>query len=211
MCDKPNKRGEKLTSLTTGTGETTRQHMLQAAEKRRDQGMLLRMLFYTDLFASEAKYHRSCYGHYISERNVKAAAEKAAKATSEKVVLEKSQTASDEALHLIYLEMNSTVLSKKKSVLLLSDLQSRFTEILRDKTGDSETSGLSSWKLKEKLRDHFGCKMVFIPQSGKSNLVCPKDVIVRDALKKVTELSMEISDQGEFEAIQNAQEDDTQV
>ena len=38
-----------------------------------------------------------------------------------------------------------------------------------------------------------------------------KDVTVGDALKKVTELSMEISDQGEFEAVQNAQEDDTLV
>ena len=132
--------------------------MLQAAEKRRDQGMLLRMLFYTDLYSSVEKCHSSFYGHYISERNVKVAAEKAAKAASEKVVLEKSQTASDEALHLLYLEMNSAVFSKKKSVLLPSDLQSRFTEILRDKTGDSETSGLSSWKLKEKLRDHFGGK-----------------------------------------------------
>ena len=33
----------------------------------------MRMLCYLDLFASDAKYNRNCYSHYISDRNIKAA------------------------------------------------------------------------------------------------------------------------------------------
>lgn len=210
VCDKVYKKGEKLTPITTGTGESTRQHMLRAAEQRHDHRMRARMLFYTELFASDAKYHRTCYTHYISERNIRAAANKAAKATQE-VVHEMPQSTSDEALRLLCIEMSSTVFSRKKSVVFLSELQSRFTEILREKTGESDRSGFTSWRLKEKLKAHFGDRIIFIPQSGKSDLVCSKDVTIGDALKKVNELHMAISDQGEFEAFPVAEDSDSQV
>ena len=67
ICGRSQKRNEKLTSITTGTGSSTRQRVLNAAEARNDHQMRLRMLAYPDLFAYDAKYHRSCYGHYISE------------------------------------------------------------------------------------------------------------------------------------------------
>ena len=34
------------------------------------------MLCHPDLFAFDAKYHRSCYLHYVSERNIRAARSK---------------------------------------------------------------------------------------------------------------------------------------
>ena len=113
VCGKVYKRGEKLTPITTGTGESTRQHMLSAAEERQDQDMRARMLFHTELFADDAKYHRKCYTHYISDRNIKAAVRKAAKATQE-ITDEMSHSASNETLQLLCDEMCNTVFSKKK-------------------------------------------------------------------------------------------------
>ncbi|KAJ8964633.1 hypothetical protein NQ314_004742 [Rhamnusium bicolor] len=34
--------------------------------------MISKLSGYEDLFAYDAKYHRSCYSHYISQRNIKA-------------------------------------------------------------------------------------------------------------------------------------------
>ena len=47
--------------------------MLDAAIGRNDHCIQMRMLAHTDLFAYDAKYHRTCYAAYISEKNIKAA------------------------------------------------------------------------------------------------------------------------------------------
>lgn len=56
-----------VASITTDTGKSTRQRVLPAAAKL------------NDLFAFDAKYHRSCYGHYINDCNIKAACSKTAR------------------------------------------------------------------------------------------------------------------------------------
>lgn len=76
ICGKLSRRGEKLTQITTGTGEGTRQKVLSAALFRDDPVMQMRMLAHPDLFAFDAKYHRSCYAAYISKQNVSAAKRK---------------------------------------------------------------------------------------------------------------------------------------
>lgn len=209
VCGKVYKRGQKLTPVSTGTGQSTRQHMLSAAEQRQDHQMRGRMLFFTELFANDAKYHRTCYTHYISQRNIKAAVNQATKATHD-ITDEISQSACNKALQLLCDEMCSTVFSKKKSVVFLSELHSRFTEILREKS-ESEQCRITSWRLKEKLKQNFEDQIVFIPQSGKSDLVCSKDVTIGDALKKVNKLHMGISEQGKFEALSVPEDSDSQV
>ena len=166
--------------------------MLNAAEARNDHQLRLRMLAYPDLFAYDSKYHRSCYGHFISERNVNAAKEKAETM--------KSQTVYDRCFNKLCSELEKTVFSKEKSVALLSELQSRFVELL-EQTGDRDidAQSYSSWKLKQKLKTKFGHDIVFISQCGKSDSVCCKSVTVGDALKKATELQIHIDEQGECE------------
>ena len=66
-----------MTQITTGTGEGTRQKVLNAALTRGDLVAQMRMLAHPDLFAFDAKYHRSCYAKYISARNVSAGKRKA--------------------------------------------------------------------------------------------------------------------------------------
>ena len=63
--------------MSTGTGKATRSKVLAASEERLDEEVKLRMLSYPDLFAFDAKYHRNCCSHHISERNIKAAGKKA--------------------------------------------------------------------------------------------------------------------------------------
>ena len=46
---------------------------LEAAQKRHDAIVYHRMLSCPDLFVFDAKYHRSCYTHFISTRNIFAA------------------------------------------------------------------------------------------------------------------------------------------
>ena len=68
----------KLTQISTGTGETTHSKVLLAAAKERmDEEIKMCMLCYPDLFAFDAKYHCTCYSHYILDRNIKAPLSKA--------------------------------------------------------------------------------------------------------------------------------------
>ena len=85
-------------------------------------------------------------------------------------------------------------------MVLLSELQSRFTEIVRDLSdGDVDIQGYSSWKLKEKLRQCFGLDIVFISQPGKSDFVCSSTVTVGDALQRAREFRVQVDEQGECE------------
>ena len=47
--------------------------MLRAASDRLDEDVHLRILSCPDLFAYDAKYHKICLAHYISDRNIAAA------------------------------------------------------------------------------------------------------------------------------------------
>ena len=77
----------------------------------------------------------------------------------------KSQTVYDRCFNKLCSELEKTVFSKKKSVALLNELQSRFVEFL-EQTGDRDidAQSYSSWKLKQKLKTKFGHDILFILQ-----------------------------------------------
>ena len=62
------------------------------------------MLSYPDLFAYDAKYHRSCYSRYISPRNIKADRSKAK--------LEKAMNVHDKAVLSLSEEIERTIFFK---------------------------------------------------------------------------------------------------
>ena len=80
--------------------------MLDAAIERNDHCMQIRMLAHTDLFAYDARYHRTCYAAYISEKNIKAA-----KAKTEAIQLTVSDSKAFDQLsrneHLGFLQNNT--------------------------------------------------------------------------------------------------------
>lgn len=73
ICGKATLRPEPLIPIPTGTGAGTRDKVLQAAVERFDDDVHFRLLSCPDLFAYDAKYHKSCLSHYISKRNIAAA------------------------------------------------------------------------------------------------------------------------------------------
>ena len=80
--------------------------------------IILRMTSYPDLFAFDAKYHRSCLAHHLSEHNICAA--------QRKVAEYKKDSSCDQAFIEIVDEIQNTLLSKKKSVTTLSQIKVNF-------------------------------------------------------------------------------------
>lgn len=59
-------------NIFIGTGKATYQKIISAARNRNDIDMISKLSGYEDLFAFDAKYHKSCYSQYISKRNINA-------------------------------------------------------------------------------------------------------------------------------------------
>ena len=91
-------------------------------------------------------------------------------------------------------------MSKTTSITTLSVLNELFVAIsaeVNSKTNESCTT--CTWRLKEKLQKHFGEKISFIVQPGKSDLVCSRDITMSEALKHVVKLQLHVNEIGECE------------
>ncbi len=191
ICGKASTRPEPLTAITTGTGASTRDKVLHAASERLDEDEHLRLLSYPDLFAYDAKYHRSCLGHYISERNITAARRRKES--------EKQTNVYDKAFLKLTEDIDKTVLSKDMKVRTLNSLADSYNDIL--KTLSKEEDGTvvqhktyASWKLKGKLIEHYKDRLVFVPCPGKSDLVCSENMPVGYAVREAAQLTDKTED-----------------
>lgn len=190
ICGKPpNPRGsaEKLTAITTDTGLSTREKVLNAAERRNDNVVHMRMLIHTDLFAYDAKYHRKCYSHYISERNILASQRKH----------EGHHSAHSNSFQVLVEHIRTNVLSKHEVASLSAMLAMYKSE--SKKEGHDSIEQYTSWKLKQKLLAEFKDELVFVDRKGKSDLICSSSMSVGDALRKAASLE---------EALDSANKDD---
>jgi hypothetical protein len=188
ICGSSSKRAEKLTQVVTGSGKTTREKVLKAASAREDGVVYQRMVAHPDLFAYDAKYHRSCYSHYISERNVNAAQRRGS------TTLKSEDLAFDELVEYI----SGTVLSSKKTVTSLSSLRDQYVTYFNE---SERPDSVYSWGLKKRLINHFGDTLVFIDRIGKSDIVCSSDVTVGTALSKAAELQEQLQDDVEMQSL----------
>ena len=187
ICGEREKKMNKLTQISTGTGETTRSKVLAAAEERMDKEIKMRMLCYPDLFAFDAKYHRACYSRYISDRNIKDARSKAESESNFSVY--------DMDFKELTVELNTSIFLTRKTVMLLTDLHTRFLELL-EAQNCSDTS-YSSWKPKQKLQAYCGDKISFIERPGLTDFFLFKLSYCRRCLKKVSELQKELKESEE--------------
>ena len=180
ICGKSRKgsaRGEKLTQVVTGTGQSTREKVLSAASERHDETVWHRMVAHTDLFAFDAKYHRSCYASFISKKNIESAQRKYQES--------RRLSDSDLAFHEIIDEIECTLLSANKSVTTLAEIKCKYIEKIVSRGISTE---IHSWKLKNKLKQYFKGELVFLEQPGHSDIVCSSSMTVGDALKKAAVL-----------------------
>ena len=149
---KPDKSREKLTPISTSTGKSTRSKVTEAAEKRQDEVIRLRMLCHPDLFVFDGKYHRSCYSNYISDMNVEASGNK---------MQEQPLSTHDKAFHKLAHEIEQTVLSKQtQRVYTLARERINFISIKIDMgIPQQEAQQYSTWKLKQRLKGYFQSKL----------------------------------------------------
>lgn len=190
ICGRVKKLGnrkEPLTCIEMGTGKPTREKTMKAAIERNDTVVHSRMILYKDLFAYDAKYHRSCYGHYISERNVRY------QVPGEDIIIE--STLHDQAFQILSDEMKKTIFSELKTVATLSELNRRFIEILHSTGIPAESAdSYKARKLKQRLSKQFGDEISFISRKGQTDLVCCSTVSVGVVLTKAAKLQSELSD-----------------
>ncbi|KAL7379980.1 hypothetical protein ABVT39_009485 [Epinephelus coioides] len=141
---------------------------------------------FEDLFAYDAKYHRSCLGHYISEGNISAA--------RNKYLSEKKLNEHERAFTELTEELTKTVFSKDMTVTTLNAV----TESYSGKLSTAEGPAMcKSWKLKEKLRRHYGDKLIFIERPGKSDLICSSAITVGHAMKEASVLREKLAEDRE--------------
>ena len=203
ICGSSYKRHEKLTPISTGTGNSTREHVLKAAKQRSDEKIELRMMLYQDLLAYDAKYHRSCYASYISKRNIQAAE------STVKREIERNPT--KKGFELLCKEIENTMLSGEKKILLLTEMNARFVDILHS-VGVNDADSYRSWKLKEKLKSHFGDRIIFISRAGKSDLVCSKELSLGDVITRLNNLNLKSAEEGtDFEFSSNDDNDESDL
>ena len=203
ICGSSYKRHGKLTPISTGTGNSTREHVLKAAKQRSDEKIELRMMLYQDLLAYDAKYHRSCYASYISKRNIQAA--------EPTVKRETEINPTKKAFELLCKEVEKTMLSGEKKILLLTEMNARFVDILHS-VGVNDPGSYRSWKLKEKLKSHFGDRIIFISRAGKSDLVCSKELSLGDVLTRLNNLNLKSAEEGtDFEFSSNDDNDESDL
>lgn len=186
ICSQKATKREGLTPISTGTGESTRSKVLSAASERHDEKVHHRMLTHQDLFAYDAKYHRSCLGHYISERNISAA--------RNKYLSEKKLSEYEEAFTKLIEEITSTVFSENMTVTTLNAVTESYVSKLSAAAGPSM---YKSWKLKEKLIQHYGDELIFIERPGKSDLICSSAVTVGHAMREASILREKLTEDKE--------------
>ena len=116
-------------------------------------------------FPKDAKYHRTCYSEYISECNINAASQRNSTSLNNH----------DIAFTELCKDIEGSVLSKKKTVVFLSDLFDKYVHFLKVR-GVNDTEAYRSWKLKERLKNHYTDRIVFISRKGQFDLVCSRTV-----------------------------------
>jgi hypothetical protein len=170
MCGMGEKRDNAL--ITVGPGESVRNRILAAAEQRLDEGMQMLIKEYSSLVG--VKYHRRCYCPYISARNIES--------TRRKHDADTAGSESKKAFARLTKELEESAFNNEKNVILLSSLCQKYNEILHE--SDSEKGNYSSWKLKEKLKKYFGDRLVFLPRTGLSDVVCSRELTVGQLCEK---------------------------
>ncbi len=128
---------------------------------------------------------------YISKRNIQAA--------ESTVKLEIAKNPVEKGFELLCKEVEHTVLSGKKEIVLLTKLNARFVDILHS-VGINDPDSYRSWKLK----GYFGDRIIFISWAGKSDLVCSKELSLGDVLIGLDNLNLKNTEEGtDFEFSSN--------
>lgn len=163
--------------------------VLQAAKAKQDDDMITRLQGVPngDLVAIEARYHRqkSCYINYVSGRSITASKNR-----------KQQFAAHSTSVRRLISEFTSPIIEHRQ-IFFLSTLRKRFLEILAEE-GVDHPGSYTSYNLKRQLIKEWP-DVAFMPQPGKSDLVCSSKTTVGDALQKAYEMSKVLREVAEDE------------
>jgi len=147
--------------------------------------------FHTQISKYDAKYHRSCLAHYISERNIAAARRRKES--------EKQTNIYDKAFSKLTEDIDKTVLSEDMKVMTRNSLTDSYDDILKTVSEEEDETRVQqkkyrSWKLKERLIQHYKDRLVFVARAGKSDLVCSESMPIGYAMREAAQLTEKTED-----------------
>ena len=193
ICDKPcysNKRYE-WSMVRTAVDHQTPSTILTGAQQRQDMEMLLRLQGVPngDLVAVEARYHRkkACVAKYTDTR-------KHSPLTKDT----KTSNAYIDAAGQVKEEFQAAVMSEK-CVFQLTTLKTKFCG-LASELGIENPDSYTTFNFKRLLKNIWP-ELSFIPQPGRSDLVCSSAITVGEALSTAKELGRAVK---EFEEDEDA-------
>ena len=168
-------------------GRSIYNSVLEAARLRGDDVVMTRLLGIgnNDMVAVKARYHRKkgCLSSYISTRSLSALKRQPAKESEHSEVLCASIS-----------EYKQKIVQERQ-VFLFSSIRERFNELHVGSKG--ECSSYSSQTLKQKLQA-LCPELAFIPQKGKSDIVCCADVSVGEVMKKALSISLAMKEKPSY-------------
>ena len=201
ICSKVFKKREKLTLICTGSGQTTHDKVLRAAKQRQDHTVINRMDFYKDLFAYDARYHRSCLAHYISDRNIKSAKPKSNNKNCDK----------GNEIILFFKNIEDLILNdNSKQVFAINDLYNKYkTYIIEKYSTDHERYSVNSFKVK--IKAYFGQNITWFERPGKPTVICPSHISARDFISNINQLNTDSESDSDDESINISKQNDIEV
>lgn len=176
MYGKVFKKREKLTLIWTGSGQTTSDKVLRAARQRQDHTVINRMDLYKDLFAYDARYHRSCLARYISDRNIK----------SSKLKPNNKNCDKGNEIILFFKYIEGLILNdNNKQIVAINALYNKYQAYIDQKySTDHERYGVNSFKVK--IKAYFGENITFFERRGKPSVICASRISARDFISNIS-------------------------
>ena len=175
ICNKRWQKGkEPSRKITTKNSQET---IKDFAKKLNRRDILLRIIGHGhDMVANDACYHAPCMNAF--------------KATRIPTQVSKGKKHFEEGFHQLTEELEIS-LFKEMNCYMITTLRNKYRNILCD-LGVTSPDSYKSFKLKSKLRNHFGNRVAILDQSGQaSGFICAASTPLGDALAKLKQLEQQ--------------------
>jgi len=157
--------------------------VLNAAIERQDNEIQLRLrgIPNGDLVAVEARYHRKpgCLATYLNARNIGATKTRSTHTTTDTVEIQ--------SLTELISEIKTDI--ELGGVFILSNLRKKYLSILERNEVTVESFQKYDTRFLKKEMAKMLPELAFISRPGKSCLVCSNSITVRDAIRKIQDMS----------------------
>ena len=151
------------------------------------------MEIYQDLVACDAKYHRTCYSHYITKANINAVQSHDKISAS---IVDEEMCPYKKAFKCVVDYVSDNMLSKKLDIVTSTELNALYLEKRNvSQNGNSDKYPFS--RLGQHLKSHFKDEIEFINRPGLPTLVYSGSLTISEVLLKMEKLNSKLTNQNE--------------